>query len=372
MKKSLIALAAVAATSAFAQSSVQLVGTFDPGVANQKTTYANGNSVAQNLVFNNGQGTSQITFKGTEDLGGGLKASFLYENDFFARFDANGNSLLGKTNFGTGGGEQFLALEGGAGKLQVGAANTPTLTAQASRQPIGTKIGSGFGTIMGTAHVRNNNSLVYSSPVFSGLSAQLGYAFKTNADVNAATAYNLSTGASTASLNTKAVGDITDLGLNYANGPFRAGLSYYTVAAVAASAGVGTTIAATTAAAKNEQTNLYAQYDVAGATLYGGYHTEKTGTTLKADGWNVAVKYALTPSVNLLANYGQLNDKLAANGDKKVTAIGAQYVLSKNTSLYARYVDESYKNVSTAASTTDGSFGVTGIKTALIGMQTNF
>jgi predicted porin len=356
MKKSLIALATLAAASAsFAQSSVTVFGTFDPSIANQKTTYGNGNAVTQNYIRNSSQGTSQLSVKGVEDLGGGLKASFMLENDFDTRFDANGNAYNGKVNLGSGGGEQYVGLEGGYGSLKVGAANTPTLTTQASRNPIGTKIGSGFGGVMGTSHVRNNNSLVYATPVFSGFSAAVGYAFKTNADANAAAAYNISTGTTTASLNTAAVGDITDIGLNYANGPLRAGLSNYMVAATAA-------------VAKNEQTNLYAQYDIAGATLYVGYHTEKTGTSLKQDGYNVAVKYALTPSVNLLANYGELNDKLAANAaapkDKKISAIGAQYLLSKRTSLYARYVDE--KNDNAAATSAKG------IKTTLVGVQHNF
>ena len=117
MKKTLIALAALSAAASFAQSSVQIVGTFDPSIANEKTTYANGNSVSQNYVRNNSQGTSQITFKGTEDLGGGLKASFLFENDFDTRFDANGNAWNGKNNFGSGGGEQFLALAGNFGRI---------------------------------------------------------------------------------------------------------------------------------------------------------------------------------------------------------------------------------------------------------------
>jgi len=110
MKKSLIALAALAATGAFAQSSVTLTGTFDPSIANAKTTYGNGASVSQNFVRNNSQGTSQITVKGVEDLGGGLKASFLLENDFDTRFDANGNPYNGKVNLGSGGGEQYLGL----------------------------------------------------------------------------------------------------------------------------------------------------------------------------------------------------------------------------------------------------------------------
>ena len=345
MKKSLIALAAVAATgAAFAQSSVTIFGTFDPSIANAKTTYGNGNSVTQNFVRNNSQGTSQISFKGVEDLGGGLKASFMLENDFDTAKDAT-------SNFSSKGGEQYAGLEGGFGSFKIGAPNTPTLTAQASRQPFSTKLGGGFsssnvatgvGGVTGVGHVRNNNSVVYATPTFSGFSAAVGYAFKTKADANALPA------AATA------VGDITDIGLNYANGPFRAGLSNYTVGAT------------TPGAIKNVQNNVYAQYDIAGATLYVGFHDEKAASTgAKSAGSNIAVKYALTPAVNLLANYGTLNDKSASNADKKIAAVGAQYNLSKRSSLYARYVSEKNDNLLTGTLAKE-------VTTALVGLQHNF
>ena len=87
----------------------------------EDTSYKNGNSVSQNFIRNNSQGTSQITFKGTEDLGGGLKAMFLLENDFDTAKKAD-------NNFSSKGGEQYLGLSGGFGTLQLGAANTPTLS----------------------------------------------------------------------------------------------------------------------------------------------------------------------------------------------------------------------------------------------------
>ncbi|MEY2792008.1 MAG: Gram-negative porin, partial [Pseudomonadota bacterium] len=71
MKKSLVALAALAATSAFAQSSVQIVGGFDVGY---QQLNIRGAKVTQSAA-SNGSYTSNVIFKGTEDLGGGLKAN---------------------------------------------------------------------------------------------------------------------------------------------------------------------------------------------------------------------------------------------------------------------------------------------------------
>jgi predicted porin len=333
---------------------VTISGTFDPSVANQKTTYVGGASATQNKLLNNAQGTSQVTFKGVEDLGGGLKASFLLENDFNSTTDA-------KSNWGnaTNGGETYLGLEGGFGSLKAGAPNTPSLTSQASRQPIGTKIGSGFGGALGSSHVRENNSLVYATPTFAGFSAAVGYQFATKADTTALP-----------SIAASVAKEKTDIGVNYANGPLRAGVSSYNQSGV------------------NTQTNVYGQYDVAGATLYAGYHEENVkaaaanataitaATTAaaatnydlkpvgKSTGWNVAAKYALTPSVNLLANYAELNDKSASNIDREIAAVGAQYMLSKRTNVYARYVDEKISTTTAAKAT--------GIKTTLVGVQHNF
>jgi predicted porin len=72
-----IVLAAAAAAPAFAQSSVTIYGRLNESVENQKV--GNGSSVW--MLQNN---SSRIGFKGTEDLGGGLKAGFQIEHGFAA------------------------------------------------------------------------------------------------------------------------------------------------------------------------------------------------------------------------------------------------------------------------------------------------
>jgi len=319
MKKTLIALAALAATGAFAQSSVTLKGTFDPSFAHSTTT-TNGVDTNLNFVRNNSQGTSQITFVGTEDLGGGLTANFLYEGDFTVAEQASATNGIGN-----GGGEVYAGLAGAFGSLKVGGPNTPSLTTQGSRQPFGTKIGSGFKGVLGGGHVRESNSFVYATPTFSGLSAAVG-----------------------ASAATAAAAAKYDFGVNYANGPVAAGVSYYTQENV------------------NKQTNVFASYVLGAAKIIVGYHNEDAtvgAVTNNSTGMNIAGTYAVTPSVTLLGNYAQLDDKAAANADKTIAAFGARYDLSKRTSVYARYVSESNDNA---------GVGVSAIKTTLVGMQHNF
>jgi len=338
MKKSLIALAAVAATgAAFAQSSVTLFGTFDPSIQNISTTTAAGVKTTQNTLANNGRGTSQISVKGVEDLGGGLKASFLYEGDFNVGQNSGATTAAAYQHaIGSGGGEIYAGLNGAFGDIKLGSPNTPSLISQASRQPIGTKIGSGFGSALGTSHVREASSVVYSTPNFAGFTAQVGYAFKgSTGQAVAGTALAADQGAK------------SDLGLSYANGPLRAGVTLFNKSAVG------------TEASANKQTNVYAQYDIAGATLYAGMHNETLVNGGKQSGTNFAAKYALTPAVALLGNYAKLDDKQAANADRTVTALGAEYALSKRSTLYVRNVNDK---------TNAGSKVVTN----LLGLQHNF
>ncbi|MGV0961691.1 MAG: porin, partial [Limnohabitans sp.] len=182
------ALAALAATGAFAQSSVQIDGILDAGY--QSINYK-GNKV--NGIGNNGSATSQINFRGTEDLGGGLKANFRVETDW--------NTVSNKGNTGSasspvtlgnetvaaastfGNAEIRVGLAGAFGSIDAGAVNYNTLGTYLTGQPFGTAIGSGFRTFyvndaQSTSQVRSDNSVKYTSPSFSGFNASLYYAGK--------------------------------------------------------------------------------------------------------------------------------------------------------------------------------------------------
>ncbi len=295
----------------------------------EDTSYKNGNSVSQNYVRNNSQGTSQITFKGTEDLGGGLKAMFLLENDFDAGKDAT-------SNFGSKGGEQYLGLSGGFGSLQLGAANTPSLSTMSAATGFGTKIGGGF-SFLSTGRVRNSNSVVYTSPTFSNITVKVAHAFKTNADANNPAI--------------KEVASVTDIGLFYANGPLSAGYSVYKIAAAAG--GDGT-----------QQNNLAVTYDLGMAKLGFGSYSETKGAATDSKATNLSVTVPMG-NLSLIANTGSKDDTTAANKDRSITAVGVKYAMSKNTSVYARMVNQKFDNMT---ANTD----VTQIKTTLVGMQTNF
>src|SRR5438045_26606 len=74
MKKSIIALAglaALAAGSASAQSSVTLYGLVDAALA-----HGSGNVSSKTMLKSSGYNSSHFGMRGTEDLGGGMTASF--------------------------------------------------------------------------------------------------------------------------------------------------------------------------------------------------------------------------------------------------------------------------------------------------------
>jgi predicted porin len=82
-------LAAVAASGAFAQSSVTIYGRLNTTIESQKF----GEDDRQWSVENN---SSRIGFKGTEDLGGGLKAGFQIEHGFDATTGTAGDAFWGR------------------------------------------------------------------------------------------------------------------------------------------------------------------------------------------------------------------------------------------------------------------------------------
>jgi len=337
MKKTLIALAAVAATGAFAQSSVQIDGVMDAGY--QAINYKGGKV---NGIGNNGSATSQINFRGTEDLGGGLKANFRVETDW--------NTVSNKGNTGSasspvtlgnetvaaastfGNGEIRVGLAGGFGSIDAGAVNYNTLGTYLTGQPFGTAIGSGFRTFyvndaQSTSQVRSDNSVKYTSPTFSGFNASLYYAGKqtkavdTTATATAAAVKQTSFGG----LGAYDMQGTTEVGLNYANGPLAA--SFSSLKQDFKDVGTGTT----------DQTvnTLGANYAFGDAKLFGLYQTNKTNTnSVNNKAFSISGTYTMG-AVVLMAQAGDVKNDV--NGTKsKLVGLGADYNLSKRTAVYFR------------------------------------
>jgi predicted porin len=353
MKKTLIAIAALAATSAFAQSSVTIDGGLDAGY--QAINYK-GNKVSG--ISHNGSSTSQINFRGTSDLGNGMKADFRVETDWNPVSNkantgagtlaeaANNTAAVSATNAGTfGNGELRVGLSAGFGRVDFGAVNMNGLTTLLTGQPFGTAIGGGYASVTrvnaaGNA-VRDDNAVKYTSPAFSGLTATL---YKSNKQTKATTGdYSTTFGAYD-----KLGSD--ELGLNYANGPLAASFSNLKQNSVDVAGG-------TTATTVN---TLGANYTMGAFKALVLNQAVKTTTGTVATDTNYTAltgTYTMGQTV-LMASTGSLKQDVGANAGKKskLTGLGADYNLSKTAALYARYekIDDQAGAIA-AASTIDGS-----------------
>ncbi|AMP05849.1 porin [Collimonas pratensis] len=111
-------LACAFAGQAQAQTNVTIYGRVDAGInyqSNQVQKNADGTFTrgGQWGVGGNEWGTSMIGFKGTEDLGGGLKALFTLESGFQADTGSfNGSGLFNRRS--------FVGLNGGFGTVKIG------------------------------------------------------------------------------------------------------------------------------------------------------------------------------------------------------------------------------------------------------------
>jgi predicted porin len=322
MKKTLIALAVLTVSGAsFAQSSVQIDGVMDAGY--QAIDYK-GNKVSG--IANNGSSTSQINFRGTEDLGGGLKANFRVETDWNT-VSNNGNTGAKKAD-GTvaaastfGNGEIRVGLAGGFGSIDMGAVNYNTLGTYLTGQPFGTAIGSGFrATAVNDAQavsgVRSDNSVKYVTPAFSGLTASLYYAGKQTK--SSATDFSTSFGAYD-------MQGTTEVGVNYANGPLAA--SFSSLKQDFKQVGAGTT--------DSTVNTLGVNYTLGAAKLFLLNQTnKKSDNSVDNKYTTVSATYTMGSTV-LMAQAGGL--KNAAGLKSNISALGADYNLSKRTAVYARY-----------------------------------
>ena len=187
MKKSLIALAVLAASgAAMAQSSVPRFGIVDTAVGYVDNANAAGDSVYG--LTTSGNATSRLGFRGVEDLGGGLKAGFWLEGEIFGD-DGNAAGF----NFTR---RSTVSLMGGFGEVRMGRDLTPNYSKTISydlfsQTGIGQFMGwrdwasnSDFGAALTTAvptadasNVRASNMISYFTPNFGGLTAGLGYGF---------------------------------------------------------------------------------------------------------------------------------------------------------------------------------------------------
>lgn len=309
MKKSLIALAVVAVSgAATAQSSVTLYGIADVSIGRVK----NG-TVTQAKVDSGTLNTSRFGFKGTEDLGGGLKANFLLEQGF----DIDNGASQGDSQDGQAKLNQmfsrnaYVGLSGGFGEVRLGkvwSAFDEMKGASNAAWDSGLSPNSGvfYGGAIGGYSYNPRNSAIYFTPDLNGFSGAASYSLGEN---------------KTATVN---AGRVAALNVKYAGGPLLVGLGHQTERV---DGSVPT----------KKFTLLNATYDFGMATLQASVGRQSQDDKATRD-WTLGATVPLPGAVAISGGFAGSTDNAAAGDIKrKGISLAAQYALSKRTSLYAGY-----------------------------------
>lgn len=298
MKRTLLvaSLALISAGGAFAQSTVSIYGRLNMTVESEKV----GNASRTTAVNNN---ASRIGFKGSEDLGGGLKAGFVLEHGLSPDTGKATSSRFWNR-------ESTLFLSGGFGKIQLGnAAASESYFATVDyvsmhNHDTGTS-SDALAAFVSTGQLQN--SISYYSPSLGGFNFAAQYGVKEGTQVDAPIA----------------------LAANYDAGPLHLGLG-------------------TEKRGSAKSIGLRALYELGAFTL-GGYYERGTGTysvddgragtSAKGNAYRLAGMYTMGASEFHL-NLGRLSGATNAsrlNGNQ--WTLGYNYNLSKRTKVYAYYTD---------------------------------
>lgn len=341
MQKKIIALAvaALASSAAFAQTNVTIYGIVDAGVS-----FDNSKVDGNQFRVQSGQSAgSRIGFKGTEDLGNGLSASFVLEQGFAVDngqqtvHGVNGGDTAGtNTNTQAGGSffqrQAYLALSSkAAGTVAFGRQYTPFFAAKAQSDVFGLGMGGTMDNLMGYVPGdanRLNNVAAYVSPTFAGFTATAAYSTgdennvkdtaqsregKTWALLGNYNNFGLNLNLAYHNARTAANGDIQGkawiLGGNYNLGMAKLHAAY--------SAGKAENTATNVDTAKGRVYHL-------GVAVPFGKNTFKVGYTVGQDRltgndqadaklWGLAYEYALSKRTSAYAGYARLNNETNAN-----------------------------------------------------------
>jgi len=362
MKKHLLALAALATVSgaAFAQSAT-VYGILDLSVVSQnhqgQATSANGRTTSLNDAV---WMPSVFGITGSEDLGGGLKASFNLESDINAdtgklsdASTAGNSATAARTLFGR---KSNIALSGNFGEIKVGK-DIDMIFLQGFIDNIrNSHSASGF---VANAIANNNsfntdavfiqNMVRYTTPSYNGLKASVQHRFGEtagNAGGNNSNAYLV----------------------NYANGGLTLNVGHKSI-------NDRMTIGGTSNVAGSDQKLTYVgatysfdKFKVA-TTYHKATNSGVTASTADTKTYELGASYAVSPALTAAVNYvkSEIN---TANADAKNTSFSLKYAMSKRTSVWGlvSHVRNQASNTDVARAVYSNADTVTGTNTTALAL----
>lgn len=311
MKKHILAIAVASALPAIAVAqNVSISGALDTGIQ----SYDNGTDTYLK-AFDHGLTTSRLVFSGSEDLGGGLKASFT--------LDMRVNPSAGSQNSVAFNRGAFVGLSGGFGTIQIGNNDTTinqdidTRTSQANNFGLSASIGAGTAPTATNGELGSDvtNVIRYISPRINGVQVEVGFQ---------------NGNGSSARSDGKA--DVLDLAASYEQGP----LGIYVARADSDDTTTGT---------PRTSTAFGAKYDL-GVVSVGAFtrKAEMNGNVGDITINQASARMPLGDGLALHGVYATGKIKDVNNGKGSGFIVGVTKALSKRTTVYGMFTEVDSKS----------------------------
>jgi predicted porin len=302
MKKSLLAIALTGgmAASASAQTNVTIYGIVDVGINHVNDGNTSTTSMDTGILSG-----SRFGLRGTEDLGGGMSASFELENGFSTD---NGTLRQGGRLWGR---HSWVGLNGDLGSVRLGRQDNPIHRALDSVDPFGTGLTGNIENVFNSYDSRSDNIISYLTPNVGGFFGQVSYGL---GEVPGST----SAGRLLAGL------------AGYRQGPVNVQLAYHSQNIVTSGADAG----------NDKTTMLGAVYNFGVVKLHAAY-AQNRGDRLgvaTTDSRDTMIGLTVPAGAgNILAGWVRKDSRLGTRPTSDLLALGYTYSLSRRTTLYTSY-----------------------------------
>jgi len=310
MQKKLIALAVAGLVSApvFAQSNVTIYGIADAALGFGSSKNNDYTGVVGGVLSGN-----RIGFRGTEDLGNGLKAVFQLENGFDIGNGVASPAVGGDSVFSR---QAYVGLQGAFGTVSLGRQYAPGYFANYDAalagllSPQSTLTSQAGLTITPNSGARWDNSVVYTG-TFGAVSTRAIYSAFTQESETLAS--------------NESSDDRWGLGVDYANGPVKVGAVYHSLKQVGSDS--------------QKEWYVGGEYNFGVLALAGSYQSARDFGAADTDKrvWNLGVMVPVGAAGKVLVSYGNLKERDLDDRDVKNWMVGYTHALSKRSTAYAGY-----------------------------------
>jgi len=295
-----------------AQSSVTLYGVVDGGLLYTSKTLnpANGQNAGSTwAMYDGGLSPSRFGFRGVEDLGSGLKASFDLESGIDV---ANGG--FNNSNGNLFGRQAWVALDGNFGTLKAGLQFSPFFyaidhTDARSFSLFGCGLVNYVGSVLATS-VLNSNAVSYTSPNIAGFKGSALIALGGQAgDFQASTQYSAS--------------------LSYAHENLLVEAAFY-------DGNAGPSPSPLPSTEEFVGRTIGAAYRFGSLTAKASFVNYKVAGSFNNNVYSGGLDYLLRPDIDINGGVWVTSDRNNTSNHSLLTSVGALYYLSKATTLYAQ------------------------------------